>query len=394
MADGRRIIVAGGIGAMPFAGVTWQLLHYLEGFRRLGHDVFYLEDTQRWPYDPVNETVCDDAGPAIAYLGALMSAHGFEWAYRDVSSGDLYGSSERSLADVLAGADLLINVSGVMVLREQHMTVPVRVYLETDPVLPQIEIAEGRKFTIDLLASHTHHFTYGENFGAPDCEVPLERFEYRATRQPVVLDWWRTYGAPTEHAFTTIANWHQTDKDIEWNGRTLTWSKDVQFMRFLSVASSVEVPVELALAADDDGALSRLREAGWHVRPAGPLSKDIDAYRDYIQASMGEFSVAKEQYAVLRSGWFSDRTACYLAAGRPAIVQDTGFDRTLPTGEGLFAFATVADVVAAFEAVCSDYARHSRAAAELAAEYLSAEKVLGRLLDDLASAQLRVAESV
>jgi hypothetical protein len=378
-----RIVVAGGVGAMPFAGVTWQVLHYLEGFRRLGHEVFYLEDTQRWPYDPVNDTVCDDAGPAITYINALMTAHELDWAYRDVASEELYGASERALTDLLASADLLVNVSGVMVLREEHMRVPVRVYLETDPVLPQIEIAKGNDFTIDMLSAHTHHFTYGENFGSPDCEVPLGWFDYRPTRQPVVLDWWRSYGPPTERAFTTVANWHQSSKDIEWNGRLLTWSKDVQFMQFLSLPSRVEVPVELALAAEDDGALSCLQAAGWRVRPAAPLSKDIDAYRDYVRASAGEFSVAKEQYALLRSGWFSDRTACYLAAGRPAIVQDTGFDRALPTGEGLFAFQTLDDAVAAFENVCSDYSRHARAAGEIASEHLRAETVLGQLIDEL-----------
>jgi hypothetical protein len=258
--------------------------------------------------------------------------------------------------------------------------VPLRVYLETDPDLPQIEVAQGRKFTIDLLAAHTHHFTYGENFGAPDCKVPIERFDYHPTRPPVILDWWQTTSAPSLDAFTTVANWRQTDKDIEWNGRTLTWSKDVQFMRFLSLPSRVQAAIELALAADDGDALTRLRSAGFGVRAAGPLSRDIDAYRDYIRSSGGEFSVAKEQNVRLRSGWFSDRTACYLAAGRPAIVQDTGFDRVLPTGEGLFGFRTVDDAVAAFEAVCSDYPRHARAARAIAEEYLSADLVLSDLL--------------
>jgi hypothetical protein len=269
--DGLRIVVAGGMGAMPFAGVTWQLLHYLEGFRRLGHDVFYLEDTQRWPYDPVNETVCDDAAPAIAYVQAEMKKHEFDWAYRDVASQEVYGTTEASLQNVLASADVLVNVSGVMVLRDEHLSVPLRVYLETDPVLPQIEIAQGKEFTTELLAAHTHHLTYGENFGAPDCEVPVERFDYRPTRQPVVLDWWHSSSPPTKQAFTTVANWHQTSKDIEWNGRVLTWSKDVQFMRFLELPSRVDAALELALASDDDAAIRRLKDAGWQVRPAGAL---------------------------------------------------------------------------------------------------------------------------
>jgi hypothetical protein len=390
-----RIVVAGGVGAMPFAGVGWQVAHYLEGFRRLGHDVFYLEDTQRWPYDPVNETVCDDPGPAIAYVRRLMERHGVPWAYQDVASNAMYGCSEVALRDTLAGADVLVNVSGVTVLRDEHLRVPVRVYLESDPVLPQIEVARGRKFTIDLLAAHTHHFTYGQNFGAPDCGVPIERFDYRPTRPPVILDWWRTTSPPATRAFTTIANWRQTSNDIDWKGRTLTWSKDVQFKRFAQLASRVRVPIELALAAGDgDEGVEGFRRAGWRIRPAGPLSKDIDAYRDYIRSSAGEFSVAKEQNVALRSGWFSDRTASYLAAGRPAIVQDTGFGCALPAGEGLLAFSTLDEAMAAFDEVESDYRRHSLAAFEIAREYLRAETVLGTLIDCVsASASSRTTTS-
>jgi hypothetical protein len=380
-----RIVLAGGVGAMPFAGVAWQVLSYLEGFRRLGHEVFYLEDTERWPYDPVNETVCDDAAPAIAYVAALMARDGFEWAYRDVASGQLHGADETELDRRLAAADVLVNLSGVTVLREQHLRVPARVYLETDPVTPQIEVAQGRRFTIDFLSAHTHHFTYGENFGAPDCGVPIERFDYRPTRPPVILDWWAN-GAPPERgaSFTTIANWHQTSKDIEWRGRKLSWSKDVEFMRLLPLAGRVHTSIELALAADDGGALSRLSEAGWRITPAAPLSKDIDAYRRYIRRSAGEFSVAKEQNVVLRSGWFSDRTASYLAAARPAIVQDTGFGCSLPTGLGLLPFSTLDEAVAAFEDVESDYARHAEAAQQIASEHLRAESVLASLLERIA----------
>jgi hypothetical protein len=388
MPERLRIVIAGGVGAMPFAGVAWQVLHYLEGFRRLGHQVFYLEDTQRWPYDPVVQTVCDDATPAIAYVKNLMSRCGLEtgWAYRDVATGGtLHGVSEHELARTLAEGDVLMNLSGVTVLREEHLKIPVRVYLETDPVLPQIEVAQGRRFTIDLLAAHTHHFTYGANFGAADCGVPLERFTYRATRPPVVLDWWssgRRNGAlsPLGRAFTTISNWRQTSKDIVWNGRKLTWSKDVQFMRFIELAGRVETPLELALALDDEEVLARLRRAGWGVRHAGALSKDLDAYRAYIRSSAGEFSVAKEQNIVLRSGWFSDRTAAYLAASRPAIVQDTAFDCALPTGEGLLAFNDLDEAQRAFEDVLSDYPRHCRAARLIAENYLSADVVLTDLL--------------
>jgi hypothetical protein len=395
VAERLRIVVAGGAGAMPVAGVAWQVVQYLEGFRRLGHEVFYLEDTQEWPYDPVAETVCDDAGPAAAYVASLMARCDLDraWCYRDVASGRLYGRSERQLEQTLAAADVLVNLSGVTVLREEHMRIPVRVYLETDPVAPQLEVAKGYRFTIELLAAHTHHLTYGENFGAPDCGVPLGRFDYWPTRPPVVLDWWEPPhstkvnvdgGLPValhDRPFTTIANWRQRGKDIVWRGRLLTWSKDVQFMPYLALAHRVGTPIELALAGTNEETVSLLRAAGWRVRPAGPLSKDIDSYRDFVRSSAGEFSVAKEQYAALRSGWFSDRSACYLAAGRPVIVQDTGFGCALPTGEGVLPFSSFAEAVAAFESVLADYERHCDAARAIADEYLRAETVLGELLD-------------
>jgi hypothetical protein len=386
MPEPIRIVLLGGAGAMPFAGVGWQVLQYLEGFRRLGHEVFYLEDTQTWPYDPERDTVSDDPGPTVAYVARAMERIGLgdAWAYRDVvSEGQVFGTSEAHLRRVLQAADVLINLSGATVLRDEHMIVPVRIYLETDPVLPQIEVAQGRRFTIDLLAAHTHHFTYGENFGAADCGVPIERFEYRPTRPPVVMDWWRAQPASTDgSAFTTVSNWKQTAKDIEWQGELYTWSKDVVFIRYLDLPQRVEQPLELALALDDEPTIAMLQAAGWRVVPAAPMSKDLDAYRRYICSSAGEFSVAKEQNVRLRSGWFSDRTATYLAAGKPAVVQDTGFGASLPVGEGLFAFANIDDAVSALAAIAADYPRHSAAAQAIAHDHLRCELVLGRLLDE------------
>jgi glycosyltransferase involved in cell wall biosynthesis len=386
LTDELSLIVTGGLGNMPFAGVAWQVLHYLEGFRRLGHRVFYLEDTGAWPFDPERGVVSEDAGPTLAYVRRMLERVQLDdsWAYRDAVDGKLHGASEERLRAELERADALVNVSAVTVLGEEHMRVPVRIYLETDPVLAQIEIAQGNQRTVGLLAAHTHHFTYGENFGAPDCTVPLERFTYHPTRQPVILDWWRPKpgDGPPRPSFTTVASWKQTAKDIEWQGELLTWSKDVQFQHVLDLPRRVSRPLELALAIDDDAAVARLSAAGWTVVPAGPLSDDLDGYRDYVRASAGEFSVAKAQYARLRSGWFSDRTACYLAAGRPAVVQDTGFGSVLPVGEGLFAFDTIDEAAAAIEAIDSDYERHARAAAELAREHFDAEVVLGRMLAD------------
>jgi hypothetical protein len=267
------------------------------------------------------------------------------------------------------------------------MCVPVRVYLETDPVRPQIEIAKGDPATLSLLNAHTHHVSFGENFGAADCGVPVKTFRFIPTRQPIVLDWWQPFperrnSTWTDGRFTTVASWRQADRDIEWQGELYTWSKHYQFLRFVDLPRRTTQSLELALAGDEE-AVRLLTANGWRVLDACNLSKCSTPYRDYIVGSRGEFSVAKDQYARLRSGWFSDRSACYLAAGRPVVTQDTGFGNILPVGEGLFAFDSMDEILTAFQAINSDYKKHSAAARAIAEEYFRAETVLGKLLKDL-----------
>lgn len=386
-----RLLVFGMAGQTPFAGVGWQVLQYVEGLRRLGHDVYYIEDTGSWPYDPEQNTITSDPGYTVRYLDRLMAVCGMRdrWAYVSPAATGrrTFGVSDSRVAALLREADALVNLTGSTRLREEHMTVPIRIYLETDPVLRQIEIARGKQSTIDLLSAHTHHFTYGENLGAPDCGVPVAGFQYRPTRPPVVLDWWQDSGGPIPTTYTTIASWKQSGKDIEWNGATYTWSKHHEFLKYLDLPARVKRPCELALACGEPDAIEVMREArsllashGWQIVDALKLSSDVCPYRDYIVRSRAEFTVAKEQNISLRTGWFSDRSACYLAASRPVVTQDTAFDKTLPVGEGLFAFRGMDDVAAAFERIESDYDRHARAAREIAFQYLRAESVLGRLL--------------
>ncbi|HWF52700.1 MAG TPA: hypothetical protein VG294_18800 [Solirubrobacteraceae bacterium] len=388
MDEERRIVVLGAMTEMPVAGVVWQVLHYLEGLRRLGHDVCYIEDTGSWPYDPELETVTDDPAPAATWLGRTMEGAGFAQRWAFVSAArehETWGMTHEHMLDVLSRTDALINLSGHTILKDAHLEVPVRIYLETDPVTPQLEISMGRKHTIELLAAHTHHFSFGERLGLPGCTVPVERFTFRPTRQPVVLDWWPPPpGFPQPPAggvrFTTVANWEQTYKDLVYAGETYTWTKSAEFLKLLDVPRRAGVAVELALALDDAPTAALLERSGFSVVRAGPLSRDPDAYRAFITASGAEFTAAKDQNVRLRSGWFSDRTATYLATGRPTVVQDTGFDVSLPTGEGLLPFRTADGAVECLQRVVSDYERHSRAAHEIAVEHFRAETVLERLL--------------
>ena len=398
-----RLIIMGILGRTPLAGVSWQVLHFLEGFRRLGHEIYYIEDTGGWAYHPLRTNADHEAEDAyqinlqyaVSHVARVMSSHGLQdrWAYRSRLDDRTFGLSETQVSNAFENADALVNLTGSTQLFEEHARVPVRIYLETDPVLPQIEVAQGDRKRIDLLSAHTHHFTYGENLGAPDCGVPVTRFEYLPIRQPIVLDWWTgdaqsgsTLNGPPQSRpyFTTIAKWRQPGKDIDWNGETYSWSKHVEFLKFIDLPRRTEQEFELALAwqdEEDQEAIPQLRSHGWRIIDAISLSLDTAHYREYILRSRGEFTVAKDQNIRLRSGWFSDRSACYLAAGKPVVTQDTAFANILPVGHGLFAFRNMEDILTAIDTIESDYDRHSRTAREIAEEYFAAEKVLRNLLD-------------
>lgn len=379
-----QIVILGILGRDPLAGVAWQVLHYLEGFRRLGHDVYYVEDTGDW---------ADDCSQIVDYIARLMEWCGLQdrWAYRAASlDGLCFGLSEFQILRLFEKADAIVNLTASTLLREEHLQVPARIYLETDPGLPQILVAKGNYQIIDFLNAHTHHFTFGENFGEPDCGLPVGPFDYCPTRQPIIIDWWSLSSdrdtdqglqATVKSHFTTIATWKHSAKDIKWRGKNYTWSKHRQFLKFIDLPRSTAQPFELALACGDDKAIQLLMLHGWRVIDALALSEDILPYRNHILSSRGEFTVAKEQYTCLHTGWFSDRSACYLAAGRPVITQETGFSKFLPTGRGLFGFKTMEDILTAVDKIESDYERSCRAARDIAIEYFAADKVLNSLVE-------------
>ena len=378
-----RIIVFGILFWYPLAGVTYQFLHYLIALRRLGYDPYYVEDSGRWIYDPALNDLSPDAASNVAAVAPVLEEHGFadRWVFRGrYPDGKCYGKSEEQLRALYRDADAFLNVTGAQEIHEEHLRIPRRIYVESDPFASQVKVANGDQATIDALAAHDTHFTFGENIGQPDCTVPVERFHWQPTRQPVVVDLWD--GVPPPPAgtpYTTITTWHNKGKDVEYQGERYYWTKDREFERFLDLPRLRNVPFEMAVGVDD-ATEARLREHGWRQRRSIELSSSVSRYRDYIRRSRGEFTVARDQYVRPRTGWFSDRTACYLAAGRPVITEDTGFGKVIPTGEGLFAFSTMEDLLAAVDAIESGYARHCEAARELANTWFAAERVVGSLL--------------
>jgi hypothetical protein len=304
------------------------------------------------------------------------------WSYRSPADGSLHGLSPAALARLLDHAEILVDVTGSTILREEHMRVPVRIYLESDPFLAQVEVASGSREMASMLDAYTHLFTFGENIGKPGCLIPSTRFDFQPTRQPVVLDWWRgPETAPPGAPFTTVTSWQQSGKDAVWQGETYLWSKHLELLKFVELPKRTGEPLEMALASRKEDVLRMLRSHGWRVVDAVSLTTRIETYRDYLLASRGEFTVAKDQYVRPWTGWFSDRTACFLAAGRPVVTQDTGFGEILPTGKGLFPFRAMDDILAAFEAIRADYPAHCRAAREIAEEFFSAERVLARMME-------------
>jgi len=387
MAERRRrgkVIVSGICFWYPLAGVTYQFLHYLIGLQRLGYDAYYVEDSGRWVYDPRINDISPDAQGNIGAVAPILEANGFagRWAFRgNYPDGRCYGMREEQIVALYGDADVFLNVTGAQEIREEHLRCPRRIYVESDPFAGQVRVAQGDKATIELLAAHDTHFSFGENLGQPDCDVPIERFRWLPTRQPVCVDLWNSDIPERERAtYTTITTWHNKGKDIEYRGETYYWTKDREFERFMDLPRHCPQRFELA-ATVDEAVRARLADHGWMQRSSIAVSSHIDAYRRYIQGSRAEFTVARDQYVRPRTGWFSDRSVCYLAAGRPVITEETGFSKFLPTGNGLFAFSTMDEALAAVDAIESNYQGHCRAARELAWEYLSAEKVVGSLME-------------
>jgi len=378
-----KIIVFGIMFWYPLAGVTYQFLHYLIGLRRLGYDPYYIEDSGRWVYDPQIDALSPSAAGNINMVAPVLEAHGFngKWAFRgSYPGGECYGMTEEQILRLYSEADAFLNVTGAQEIREEHMVCPRRIYVESDPFAAQVGVAQGNAGTIAALAAHDTHFSFGENLGAEDCLVPIERFRWLPTRQPVALDLWDHPPGSKRGSYTTITTWHNKNKDLGYQGDTYYWTKDREFLKFVDLPLRRSTSFELAVWVDED-VKQLLQRNGWSLVHSIELSRNVDSYRDYILHSRGEFTVARDQYVRPNTGWFSDRSACYLAAGRPVITQETGFSKFLPSGKGLFGFKTMDDVLAAIDAIESDYEGHCRAAREIGAEYFAAEKVVSSLME-------------
>lgn len=367
-----KILFAGIIARYPFGGVTWCSLMYLLGLRALGHDVFYVEDTGECVYDPVHNTRSIDPSYGTNYIHQSLEPFGLgdRWSFVNYD-GSYHGRSAEDVRRFCAGADLFINLSGgSWFWRDEYLRIPRSAFIDSDPAFTQLAIAKAEPWYVEFFQRFSHLFTFGSNVGTPAAAIPVGDFVWHKTWQPVTLDEWRTDRTHSGR-FTTVMTW-QIESFMDVGG-----NKDQEFMKYIDLPSRTEQPFQLAV----NGPQSLLRERGWNTVDAMSVSRTPEGYRDFIQRSKAEFGVAKHTYVATRSGWFSDRTECYLAAGRPALVQDTGWTAHLPHGEGLLAFSSPDEALAGIDRINSDYRLHAHRASEIARDHFAATKVLSDLLN-------------
>ena len=382
-----RIIVCGYMIRHPVAGNLLAYFHYVLGLHRLGHEVLYLEESG-WPqscYNPINRNYNDDPHVGFHTVQTLINTYGVNATvcYVNRDTGTVYGADWQEVERMLRTADLLLNIGGVCWLPE-FLLCERRILIDMDPFFTQLGqfAAEGRN-------DYHLYFSYGANIGRPNCGIPSDGIDWLPTVPPVVPDLWQSPVLTPEHCgeewadapFTTVANWSAYGATI-YQGEHYG-QKDEEFLRLLELPSYCSQKLELALSGRDTeiAEIAKfLQTAGWLVRDGRVLSANLSTYRTYLTDSRGEFSVAKQAYVKTRSGWFSDRSVCYLAAGRPVILQDTGFSDWLPTGQGVLAFSSLESAVDCIERVNADYPVHCLAARELAQTF-SYKVVLPRLLE-------------
>jgi hypothetical protein len=386
MPKSLRIIVSGQIAQYPLGGVTWFYLQYILGLRLLGHDVYYIEDSGQWPYNPKEDGLTKDCALNIKYLSSVMARFGLEdkWAYCFPRESQWFGLSEHKRKEAITSADLLINVSGTLERPEKYREVHRLAFIDTDPVFTQVKLARGQEDFRRIVDSHDVHFSYGECLS----DGPLSTgHNWRPTRTPIVLSEWNP-GQQYRKVFTTVMNWTSYNS-VSFRGKTYA-QKDVEIKRFLDLPHLVRPSViEIAIGSGKNQRTpyDLLRHKGWHLVNPAEVCPDLNSFRHYTQSSMAEWSVAKNGYVEGQSGWFSERSARYLAAGRPVVVQDTGFSKVLPVGKGILPFTTIEESVSAIHKVELDYARHSKAAREIAVDHFDSTKVLHKLIEDSSSSK-------
>jgi hypothetical protein len=380
-----NIIVLGYIVRGPIGGLAWHHLQYVIGLANMGHNVYFFEDSDDYPscYDPDRHVTDTNPGYGLEFAAAAFKRVGLgdKWAYHDAHTGKWYGPIGGSGPALCRSADLLLNISGVNPLRSWFLDIPERALIDTDPVFTQVRHLSDPSAR-SLAGRHTAFFTFGENTGSGNSSIPSDDFPWMPTRQPIVLDAWPFTAGPDDGVFTTVMQW-DSYKPAQHDGNRYGM-KSESFIPYLDLPAHTQAKLELCLGSPN-APRDLLLDKGWLLSDALEITRTPWTYQQYIRSSKGEFTVAKQGYVVSRSGWFSERSAAYLASGRPVVTQETGFSEWLDTGDGVLAFNDPVEAADCLADVSSRYRHHCRAARDVAEDYFDSRKVLQKLLDDIFS---------
>lgn len=386
------------VGQYPLGGVAWDYFHYVLALAAMGHEVYYYEDTGAWPLDPVKGHPSDDGQYPIQFMGDFFRKHAPElqdrWHYVLIEKTH-HGMSKAAFDEVAASADIFLNVSAACRIPQKLSPSCLKVFMDTDPGYNQIVLytqpawaKSAATWLHDLKHHYDRHLTYAENIYADDCLVPRLDVNWLPTRPVVTLDPWQKaahQAPPASAAFTTVMSWNYYSELI-LNGVRYD-AKAPEFERFIQLPKLTRAPLQVAISGHK-APMKELLEAGWTILDAPALSLTPQSYVDFICNSFGEWSIAKNVYTATRSGWFSCRSACYLAAGRPCVVQDTAWSRYVPSGAGVWAFNTMDGCLAALETVMRDPVTARHQAYEIAREYLAPDRVLPPMLESIVTGRV------
>ncbi len=378
-----RILIGSWLVRYPLGGnLSWGL-QWLVGFHRLGHDVYLVERSGYADscFDPVQNRMSDDCSYGIATVAALLAEHGLDrrWCYVD-AGGEYHGLTRERVETLFATADAYIDMGApVGSWRKESESVDVRVLVDTEPGYTQIKLEQGL-IDGDVLDEFDFHYSVGQNIGTERTTAPSAGRDWRTVFNPVVAELFDAAPVAAGAPFTTVMNW-QAHETVRWNGREYG-QKDAEFERFFDLPGRTSAPLELAVAGAS-APRERLLAHEWRLRDAHEVTRTTDSYRAYIDSSAGEFGVCKQVFVGTNSGWFSDRSAAYLASGRPVVLQETGFSEHLPCGEGLFAVRDADEAADAMAQIAAEPERHADAARKIALAHLDARVVLTRFLDEI-----------
>ena len=377
-----RIVLGSYMVRYPLGGMVSWVLQYLVGLQKLRHEVYFVEKSGYAGscYDPLKNIMSDDCSYGIAILDALLARFGMQdrWCFVDAQE-NYHGLSRERVEAVFKSADLFIDMGTHGAWLPEAAETSLRVLIDGEPGFTQIKM-EKQLAAGEELPRYDFYYTVGSNIGTAKTTAPTAQKEWRSVFHPVVTDLFLAETAHTNAAFTTVMNW-QSHQPIDFNG-TRYGQKDIEFVKFMDLPRRTAVLLEVAIAGKNVPT-TQLMDSGWRVRDAHKVTLSYDSFREYIRASKGEFSICKHVFVTTNSGWFSDRSAAYLASGRPVVLQDTGFSEHLPCGRGLFAVCTVDEAAAAIEEINGNYERHAKWARDIAVEFLDVPKVLGRFLHEL-----------